>query len=211
MDRKARRFNLGDLMILVAAIGLAMMTSRELWHGLTVEPGAEYWSVTPARLLIAAVLSACATPLTLACLAFRLRKPRPARRRLAIQPGSAAVIACSVIFAFQVVEVAIYLAVPKVDLLGGTNVSPLRFGDSVSLVVMKSTLGNELVGHVEPMPCFGVLTTSLMTPCGPAVAAAWLILALSGRWQPEKSWIDRLGRLLGAIWIVTSLLAMYPV
>ncbi len=39
-----------------------------------------------------------------------------------------------------------------------------------------------------------------------AVATLWVILALSGRWRSEKSWIDRLGRLLGVYWIVFPLL-----
>jgi hypothetical protein len=34
-----------------------------------------------------------------------------------------------------------------------------------------------------------------------AIAAAWLILALSGRWRPERTWIDRLGCLIGLAWI----------
>lgn len=35
----------------------------------------------------------------------------------------------------------------------------------------------------------------------PAVSAFWLALALSGRWRAERSWLDRLGRVLGWIWI----------
>jgi hypothetical protein len=35
--------------------------------------------------------------------------------------------------------------------------------------------------------------------CG--VAAAWLTLALSMRWRAERSWIDRLGQVLGVYWI----------
>jgi hypothetical protein len=212
MNPRLRRFNLGDLMILIAAIGIATMTLRSLWQGLTVGPGEGYWSVTPSRLLVAAILSACATPLTLACLAFRIRRPRPPWRRVAIQPGTAALVACSVIFAFQVAEVAISLALPNVYPFGGTKVSPIRFGfgESVSLVVMRSTSGNELIGHIEPLACFGALTTNFATPCGPAVAAVWLVLALSGRWRPERSWIDRLGRFLGVTWIVISILAAFP-
>jgi len=34
-----------------------------------------------------------------------------------------------------------------------------------------------------------------------AIMAAWLILALSGRWRPERTWIDRLGSLIGLAWI----------
>ncbi len=209
-----RRFNLGDLMILIAAIALATVTLRSLWQGLTVGDGARYWSVTPSRLLVAATLSACVTPMTLACLAFRVRRPRPAWRRVALQPGAAASLACSVVFAFQSAEVAASLLWPKLAGLGGfvyAKISPIRFGDSVSLVVMRSRLGNGVIGHIEPAACFGVLTTNFITPCGPVVAAVWLLLALSGRWRPERSWIDRLGRVVGATWIVVTLLSTLPV
>jgi len=210
MERKTRRFGLGDLLILISGIGGALAVLRGLWQGLTVQDSARHWSVTPNRLLIAAALSACATPLTLACLAFRLRRPRPAWRYVALQPGTSAMVVCSVIFAFQIVEVAISLSLPKTNILDGTQVSSIQFGESVSLVVMRSKLGNGLIGHVEPMGCFGILTTSFTDPCGPAVAGMWLVLGLSGRWRPERSWIDRFGRVLGATWILISLLVIYP-
>jgi hypothetical protein len=44
---------------------------------------------------------------------------------------------------------------------------------------------------------------------GIAVAAAWLTLALNGRWCPERSWIDRSGRVLGVLWIGMSVLASW--
>ncbi len=34
-----------------------------------------------------------------------------------------------------------------------------------------------------------------------AIAAAWLILALSGRWRPERTWVNRSGCLIGLAWI----------
>ncbi|MHB1557681.1 MAG: hypothetical protein ACYC61_09395 [Isosphaeraceae bacterium] len=42
------------------------------------------------------------------------------------------------------------------------------------------------------------------------MAAFWLVPAVAGRWRPEKSWIDRLGRALGITWIVISILAAMP-
>ncbi len=42
-------------------------------------------------------------------------------------------------------------------------------------------------------------------PISPAVTYAWILLWLSGRWQSEPSWIDRLGRLFGAYWIALGL------
>jgi hypothetical protein len=33
-----------------------------------------------------------------------------------------------------------------------------------------------------------------------AVVGSWLALAISRRWRPERSWIDRAGRILGLYW-----------
>jgi hypothetical protein len=33
------------------------------------------------------------------------------------------------------------------------------------------------------------------------VALAWALLAITRRWKSEASWIDRLGRMLGVLWI----------
>jgi hypothetical protein len=43
----------------------------------------------------------------------------------------------------------------------------------------------------------------------PIVIGAWLLLALSGRWRPEATWVDRLGRVIGAIWIFSLLLIVF--
>jgi len=43
-----------------------------------------------------------------------------------------------------------------------------------------------------------------MTSPGPAVAAAWLVLAVTRRWKAERSWIDRLGRAVGVCWVVAA-------
>jgi hypothetical protein len=41
--------------------------------------------------------------------------------------------------------------------------------------------------------------TSFSLGCG--VGSAWWILVLGMRWRAERSWIDRLGRVLGAYWV----------
>ena len=40
----------------------------------------------------------------------------------------------------------------------------------------------------------------------PAVLAAWMLLAIGGRWRAERSWIDRLGRILGVFWLMPFLI-----
>jgi hypothetical protein len=42
---------------------------------------------------------------------------------------------------------------------------------------------------------------------GGTVAVAWVLLALSRQWTAEPSWLDRMGRLIGALAIVAGLLA----
>ena len=76
---------------------------------------------------------------------------------------------------------------------------------------MKGFGGNGLVGYLNAYECFSVTVASFASPCGYAVAAVWLVLVVSGRWRPEKSWIDRLGRALGVIWVMITALAALPV
>jgi hypothetical protein len=40
---------------------------------------------------------------------------------------------------------------------------------------------------------------------GPAVALTWLGLVLSRRWRPEPGWLDRFGRVIGVLWLLTLL------
>ena len=35
----------------------------------------------------------------------------------------------------------------------------------------------------------------------PAVALAWIVLFISGEWEPEAGWVDRAGRAIGLLWI----------
>ena len=216
MDRRPRRFGMGDLMILIAALGVGMANARVLWLALAAEgPSVSvWWYWTTARISAAMMISAWATPLTLACLAFRLRRPRPAWRRVALRPGAAATLSCALIFAVRLLEVAAAFRAPAVQPNWGTAFAKafiLRFNDSSYLVLMNSLDRSGVLSSVEPAMCFGVVVASFSTPCGYAVGAVWLVLALSRRWRPEKSWIDRLGRALGVAWIATTALAAWPI
>jgi hypothetical protein len=44
---------------------------------------------------------------------------------------------------------------------------------------------------------------------GPAVAGAWVVLALSGRLRAPRDWVEGLGSLIGACWVALTLLALY--
>jgi hypothetical protein len=42
----------------------------------------------------------------------------------------------------------------------------------------------------------------LAMPTSLGVAIAWITLAVVGRWRPDRGWDDRLGRLVGCLWLV---------
>ena len=60
---------------------------------------------------------------------------------------------------------------------------------------------------------FGRLIDGTVTPIavGGTVALAWTCLALVRRWEAEPSWVDRVGRLLGATAIVVGLIAFLAI
>ena len=47
---------------------------------------------------------------------------------------------------------------------------------------------------------------AIVSWAAPAVAGAWLVLVVSGRWRPERGWIDRFGRVLGVLWLALEAL-----
>jgi len=44
----------------------------------------------------------------------------------------------------------------------------------------------------------------------PAVAVAWLMIGLAGRWRRSPDWIDAAGRMLGVAWLALYLASKYP-
>jgi len=54
---------------------------------------------------------------------------------------------------------------------------------------------------------FGIHVPPVILPS--SVAIVWLALALSREWRPERSWIDRAGRVTGLIWLATALPCIY--
>jgi hypothetical protein len=204
---RARRFGIGDLMILIAALGVGIGSARDIWLGVVETRSGR----TRTWLIAASILSAVATPLTLACLAFCLRRPRPVRRWLWTQPGAAALLACALVFVVRGIELGVALAMPTSAIFPQTRIATIRVSDASYLLFMQGEDINGVVGFVEPLGCFGVTVVTFAWPCGYAVAAVWLMLACSGRWRPQRTWIDRLGRALGWMWIlITTLTALPP-
>jgi hypothetical protein len=49
---------------------------------------------------------------------------------------------------------------------------------------------------------------AMATSTGTAVASSWITLLIGGRWRADPRWIDRLGRFLGASWMMSVFLSM---
>jgi hypothetical protein len=220
-----RRFTLVDAMALLAAtaVGLALARTAGVYGTATYTNTFEWFPNLPG--FVAEVVTDSAgkaagpTPLTLAerlellidqqsisppfvvaaglpCLVcwtatvllLRLRAPRPRFRRLARQPGFVACFAAGVVLAVRAV---------------GALLSALAWllPELSAQAVYKT--------FVEYPPCYR-LWSSLLYPfpfaapgeIGLAVAAAWLILGIGGSWRAERSWVDRAGRALGAVWLI---------
>lgn len=170
-----RKFTILDGMILVGAIACGFAMRRAVldsFHGFWVLQD-DSWLMRNARGLNWAA-SPFLTMLTPAVLLLRLRRPRPRRFAMFRQSGMAA--CCAAIF-----PIAMSLACFIRETAG-------RSGE------LQDPLSTGVAGlHFQYMGLYRV---------GLWVLGSWLALFLSGRWRPERSWIDRLGRTLGIGWLV---------
>jgi hypothetical protein len=188
---RIRRLTMRDAMLLIAAAGIGLAVFQVVvrtllggwfrWESLLSSPPRGW---TAGSLMVRAVEWIApslpfASAWTFAVPVLRLLPPRPSVRRVLRQPGTTACLA------------AIFGLIWAATGLGET------------LAVMRL-----VHGRVTSPPfawCFHFVVEELFAYLGLAVSAAWLGQALSGRWRPVPDWIDRLGRLLGAYWIVVGL------
>jgi hypothetical protein len=113
-----------------------------------------------------------AAAIMLALIPIRLLRPRPGLRRLVRQPGFAACCAIAAVLALGFIEGLMWVLFRDVQ-KGWGNVWPFQQLWAIAIEIR------------------GIF----------AVAGVWLLLAFTGRWRAEKSWVDRLGRALGAVWV----------
>jgi F0F1-type ATP synthase membrane subunit a len=193
-----RRFRLLDAMILVAATAVAcvLMVGME-----RASDGAISWSAVPELftdyahqpeitidnhiywtdvcLGTGVLLFLLTLPFfvvyTLVLIPVRLLSPRPRLRRLADQPGFRVAVA----FGLSILFLVIYAIIP---------------------VMFK---GWGFWAEVAPDP--SVCLIAIPAFPGLAISASWLSSLIGVRWRPERSWVDRLGRILGVYWIAQSI------
>lgn len=181
-SRSPRPFTILDGMILVAAVACAFGLHRAVVDAVHSHAYNTFAMVSRLQDLSQRVLEVefpLLVTLTPAVLVMRLRRPRPRWRRLLRQPGMVACCAAILPIAGALLGLRQFFR-----FLSDTTV--IDRGDIISYRIG---------------PPLGVLFGSVGAPVGFWVLGAWLILALSGRRRPEKSGIDRVGRLVGIGWI----------
>ncbi len=200
IDRRSRRFTIGDAMILVAAFAMALAQHlaraqphyQKLSNWIPIRVPGGSWSssygyigwidIAHEAWWRAAMVIPDLTMATLAILAIRLRRPRPDLRRLYRQPGAVAVSAAVVVIFWDVIGLLVQFS------LSESNQSQL----------------NERPYYANSAFAWAFLETP--ETIGLAVGVSWVLLALGGRWRAERGWIDRAGRVIGVAWLVLVML-----
>jgi hypothetical protein len=188
----SRPFRLTDAMILVAAVAAGLWVNRSDGHLRLVWRWNSYDQTTGDLQLAVPHLAS----LTIALVGMRMRRPRPAIRRIAREPGTAACFTASA---------SLLVVASWVGLAGATG----RHVEFMQLVrYLPNGTGHGTGGEIFHLPD-GRLFTIYGDRVGCAVLGAWLFLLFSRCWRPEPTWIDRLGRALGALWIVLTLVLWF--
>jgi hypothetical protein len=187
-----RPFHLIDGIALVAASALMLSADRavhEWWSWLASRLGdLPSWGPRETRVM---AWSVALTGLSLTLLVSLLARSADRRRLRRGAPGLAVHIAVATVV---LVRIAGWLARATIDAL--FEGWPRFYGTRWTVETMN------------------YLRDDLRRDAAVAVAATWLTLALVGRWNPERAWDDRLGRFLGALWMIfylgAPLLALLP-
>jgi hypothetical protein len=174
-DPPVRRFTLADAMLFVAATAPGLVLLR-IGAGLGLFSTERAPNAPWGREFIEYLATAggcLLVPIALLVLVLSLRGRRTQSRDIAQGPGFTACVALIVASVLPIAYFAVRVA--KADGINRSIEISLNFNNSFGRL--------ELYG-------------------GPMIAGAWLALALSGRWRPRKTWLDRLGCLVGACYII---------
>ena len=181
-EAPTRRFNLGDALVLIAAVAPALVLIRTGWTLGLFDVGklTGAGDAPPSRQLVEFlnVGGGCILAgLVPAVLILGLYRAHPSRRDAAQGPG---LVACFAAVAAAILPIAWYV-------------------------------GRVLIESRYPYPIYSVPFNNAfgrwMRAAGPMVLGAWVALALQGRWRPRSTWTDRAGGVLGACFVFIYLYA----
>jgi hypothetical protein len=179
-----RKLTVLDAVILIASMALALPVMRtdylwpDLWPATSSGPVAYSDVLTRVRHFTLFTTPLLAS-LSAAVFVLRLKRPRPDLRRLTRQPGFAACTATVLMVGIRTANLASVAAVLTHDIPDRSFWGWL--------------IEEAMADNIKSLP----------SDVGCAVAVAWTIQAIGGRWRSEPTWIDRAGRVLGVLWVAT--------
>jgi hypothetical protein len=177
-----RRFNLGDAMVIIAAITPSLVMIR-VGMGLGLfelgglhETGGQSSPLARQLVEFLDVVGGCLLAgLVPAVLVLGLYRAHPTRRDAAQGPG---LLACIVAVAASVLPILWFT-------------------------------GRALEEARRPFPSYSVPFNNVfgrwMIAAGPMILGAWIALIIQGRWRPRPTWADRAGFALGACFVLIYL------
>lgn len=182
-QRNSRRFTISDTMVLIASLAAGLAWTAQGWKVFQAsEQTTHEWGILWKCTMLGSVMSLpCLLALTLGTIGLRIRRPRPSWRRVSRQPGTTACLA---------VLVGLAIAIP---ILAGWFAIQIR----------RSQVSSDELYKAIPGVLLEIMSMAA-APLGVSVLIVWLVLAIQGRWRRERSWIDRLGRIVGAAWIISG-------
>jgi hypothetical protein len=177
-----RRFTVLDAMVLISATGISLLPIRHFyWEGWQATEQIRQCSFWELAWFINETLAPLALALGFALGLLRLRNPRPRLRRLARQPGTAALLCINI---YTLLELFITMEYVYFDQHVRSSLAPYP-------------LSEMLLDQLQP------LTVRLTCRLGTVVGAAWIVLWLGRSWRAEPSWIDRAARAMGIYWLLS--------
>lgn len=174
-------------MALIAAVALGLALDR--WREAPFDhkvPGISYGTVGASswlHVLSNGRPSCYIIALTLVLIPLRWRRPRPPVTRILRQPGT---VACLATIGAIATASAILIVCEWIGDMARGFPPPTSYSSN-------AWYWSNVVGFFIPA----------------AVGGAWAALALGGRWSPERSWLDRAGRVLGFYWLVLYFLCFF--
>jgi hypothetical protein len=167
-------------MILVTATAGGLFLMNQL-------PSRGYDGPIPNIIIVTEWMERWITPwlsvMTLAFFVIRLRKPRPRLRVMLRQPGAIAAV----------------LALSSLGYIGMLILGRLA---------VRGIRGRAILPRALEYVLRDFFSSSLFQ-AGPMIAGAWIALTLTGRLRRERGWIDGVGTLVGASWILIAVLGEF--
>jgi hypothetical protein len=196
-----RRFQMTDAIVLVAATACGLAGCRfVMWS--TKSGLDDIFSALPDETLLqtSRIVALGLIPIesimllswTTAILLLRLGPVRPRQRALWCQPGFLACVATVFVFACKGAEAVLN---HTGDIL---KAGPDMFFQTKNVPSFTFIINDVLVSLFN-------FASRIQVDVSEAILLVWLVVCAGGRCRPEPSWIDRSGRVLGALWVCTAL------